>query len=457
MSHPDHPTSARGWRTGSLASARFRRAARRLRMAQNAPSPPTPVQGNVQTLMQDDKQWPMAAKNYANTRFSSLDQINAGNVGQLKLAWTFSVGAPRGQEAAPLAVNGTVFVVAPYAGVHPNQVFALDAATGDLEMVLCAEAQPRRAGRRLLRCGHPRPRLRQRQDLPQHARRLCSRASTPTPARSSGTPSSATSIMGETITMAPLVVKGKVLVGNSGGEMGVRGWLTALDENTGKIVWRAYSTGPGFRGADRRRLQAALRLDEGQGSRRQELAAGQVADRRRHRLGLDFVRSRSQSDLLRHRPIPGTWNHDQRPGDNLWTSTHLRPRSRHRQGQVGLSDRPARSVGLRRDQREHSGRSRHQQPAAQGADPSRSQRLHVCDRPRRPARCSRPIPTTPSTPSKAIDLKTGRPVLNDEPHAHARQDGRETSARPRPARRTGSRRPGRRAPSCSTCRISTSA
>src|SRR3712207_1658226 len=50
--------------------------------------------------------------------------------------------------------------------------------------------------------------------------------------------------LGETITMAPLVVKGKVLVGNSGGEMGVRGWLTALDAASGQIVWRAYSTGP---------------------------------------------------------------------------------------------------------------------------------------------------------------------------------------------------------------------
>src|SRR3712207_4769830 len=50
--------------------------------------------------------------------------------------------------------------------------------------------------------------------------------------------------LGETITMAPLVVKGKVLVGNSGGEMGVRGWLTALDAATGRIAWRAYGTGP---------------------------------------------------------------------------------------------------------------------------------------------------------------------------------------------------------------------
>ena len=49
---------------------------------------------------------------------------------------------------------------------------------------------------------------------------------------------------GQTLTMAPIAVKGKILVGNSGGEMGMRGWVTALDENSGKIVWRAYSVGP---------------------------------------------------------------------------------------------------------------------------------------------------------------------------------------------------------------------
>src|SRR5206468_3566245 len=50
--------------------------------------------------------------------------------------------------------------------------------------------------------------------------------------------------MGESMTMAPIVVKGKVLVGNSGGEFGVRGWITALDAGTGKIAWRGYHTGP---------------------------------------------------------------------------------------------------------------------------------------------------------------------------------------------------------------------
>ena len=49
---------------------------------------------------------------------------------------------------------------------------------------------------------------------------------------------------GETITMAPLVVRDKVLVGNSGGEYGVRGWIAALAASNGSLVWRAYSTGP---------------------------------------------------------------------------------------------------------------------------------------------------------------------------------------------------------------------
>src|SRR6184192_340314 len=49
---------------------------------------------------------------------------------------------------------------------------------------------------------------------------------------------------GESVTMAPLVVKGKVLVGNSGGEFGVRGWLTALNASDGTVAWKAYTTGP---------------------------------------------------------------------------------------------------------------------------------------------------------------------------------------------------------------------
>ena len=58
--------------------------------------------------------WPMAAKDYAQTRFSGLDQITTENVKDLKVAWTFSTGVNRGQEAAPIVVGDTMYVVTPY-------------------------------------------------------------------------------------------------------------------------------------------------------------------------------------------------------------------------------------------------------------------------------------------------------------------------------------------------------
>ncbi len=64
----------------------------------------------------------MAAKNYASTRYSTLDQINTGNAQSLKLAWTFSTGLTRGHEAAPLVVNNTMYIVTPW----PNLLYALD-------------------------------------------------------------------------------------------------------------------------------------------------------------------------------------------------------------------------------------------------------------------------------------------------------------------------------------------
>jgi lanthanide-dependent methanol dehydrogenase len=64
----------------------------------------------------------MATKDYANTRFSALNQFNAQNVNQLKLAWTFSTGGTRGEEAAPLVVGDTMYIVTPF----PNYLYALD-------------------------------------------------------------------------------------------------------------------------------------------------------------------------------------------------------------------------------------------------------------------------------------------------------------------------------------------
>ena len=71
----------------------------------------------------------MPAKNYASTRFSSLTDIDTSTVKQLRLAWTFSTGHLRGHEAAPLVVNGTMYIVTPY----PNTLYALDIGPGAMK------------------------------------------------------------------------------------------------------------------------------------------------------------------------------------------------------------------------------------------------------------------------------------------------------------------------------------
>src|SRR5215212_7818674 len=67
-------------------------------------------------------EWHMAAGDYAATRFSPLDEINTGNAGSLRVAWTFSTGMVAGHEAAPLVVGSTMYIVTPF----PNIVYALD-------------------------------------------------------------------------------------------------------------------------------------------------------------------------------------------------------------------------------------------------------------------------------------------------------------------------------------------
>jgi PQQ-dependent dehydrogenase (methanol/ethanol family) len=124
---------------------------------------------------------------------------------------------------------------------------------------------------------------------------------------------------GETITMAPLVVKDKVLVGNSGGELGVRGWLVALDAKTGKEAWRAWSTGPDkdvLLGPDFKPFYEADRgKDLGVKSWPADgwkIGGGNV---------WGWISYDPEADLIYYGTgNPGPWNPEQRPGDNKWTA-----------------------------------------------------------------------------------------------------------------------------------------
>jgi PQQ-dependent dehydrogenase (methanol/ethanol family) len=124
---------------------------------------------------------------------------------------------------------------------------------------------------------------------------------------------------GETITMAPLVAEGKVLVGNSGGEMGVRGWLAALDAASGKILWKAYSTGPDKDALIGAGYRAPYPMDQGRDLGVTSWPPGYW------KIGGGTVWGWLSYDpgsrtIYYGTSNPGPWNQEQRPGDNKWTA-----------------------------------------------------------------------------------------------------------------------------------------
>jgi PQQ-dependent dehydrogenase (methanol/ethanol family) len=189
----------------------------------------------------DDGNWTMPGKDYASTRFSGLNQITPTNVSRLQVAMTFSTGTTEGFEAPPLVVNNMMYIVAPW----PNDVTALDLTKPGSPAKWVYHPNPSAAAKGVACCGPV-----NRGAFYSDGKLFLNLLDGHTVAVDAGNGKElwrtkvADIQKGETITMAPLVADGKVLVGNSGGEMGVRGRLTALDAATGKIAWIGYTTGP---------------------------------------------------------------------------------------------------------------------------------------------------------------------------------------------------------------------
>ena len=266
-------------------------------------------------LSRDDSQWVMPAKNYASTRFSGLDQINTDTVGDLELAWTFSTGLNTGHEAAPLMVNDTLYVVTPW----PNILYALDAVDGTMKWA--HRPKPERAAQGVACCD-----VVNRGAAYYDGKIFYNTLDNHTLAVDAATGEQVWRTRlgsintGQTMTMAPLVVNGKVLVGNSGGEMGVRGWLTALDAGTGEIAWRAYSTGPDEDVLIGEQFRPFYPPDG-------EPDLGVVTwPPDRWKIGGGTVWGWISYDpdlnlIYYGTGNPGPWNHSQRLGDNKWTAS----------------------------------------------------------------------------------------------------------------------------------------
>src|SRR5436190_13083646 len=189
----------------------------------------------------DDGNWIMPGKDYAATRFSGLNQITPANVGKLALSFTFSTATTHGYEAPPLVVDGTMYLITPF----PNYVYALDLTKPGAPTKWVLKPKPLAASQGVACCD-----VVNRGAVYDSGKVFFNTLDGQTIAvdAASGEQVWRTQLgdiqKGETITMAPLVANGKVLVGNSGGEMGVRGWVAALDEGSGKLAWRAFNTGP---------------------------------------------------------------------------------------------------------------------------------------------------------------------------------------------------------------------
>ncbi|MEO0624648.1 MAG: lanthanide-dependent methanol dehydrogenase XoxF5 [Pseudomonadota bacterium] len=271
---------------------------------------------SVLTGTSNPNDWVLQTGDYANTRYSKLNQINRDNVGDLQVAWTFSTGVLRGHEGSPLVVGDTMYVHTPF----PNIVYALDLANDgaikwkyepkqdpDVIPVMCCDTVNRG-----LAYANGMVFLHQADTtvvaLDANSGQVRWSAVNGDPAK------------GETNTATVLPVKDKVIVGISGGEFGVQSHVTAYDINSGELVWRAYSMGPDDQILVDPEETTHLGKPIGENSSLDTWEGDQWKIGGGATWG--WYSYDPDADLFYYGTgNPSTWNPAQRPGDNRWSMT----------------------------------------------------------------------------------------------------------------------------------------
>ncbi len=199
-------------------------------------------------MSENTSDWVMQTGDYANQRYSPLDQINKDNVKNLQVKWSFSTGVLRGHEGGPLIIGDVMYLHTPF----PNIVYALDLKNDgkilwkyepkqdpNVIPIMCCDTVNRGVAYAPKSDDHP-------------ALILLNQADTNVVAIDATTGKQVWKVQngentdggkGESGTAAPVVVKDKVLIGISGAEFGVHGSLAAFNLKDGSLAWRAYSTG----------------------------------------------------------------------------------------------------------------------------------------------------------------------------------------------------------------------
>jgi PQQ-dependent dehydrogenase (methanol/ethanol family) len=264
----------------------------------------------------DNGNWEMPGKTYASTRFSALNEINPANVNKLGVVFTFSTATMHGYEAPPLVVDGTMYLITPY----PSYLYALDLTQPGAPAKWVFKPKPAAASQGVACCD-----VVNRGAVHDAGKIFFNTLDGYTIAvdAKSGQMVWRTKLgdiqKGETITMAPLVAAGKVLVGNSGGEMGVRGWITALDEGSGKVAWKAFNTGPDKDVLIGSRFKPFYAAERGKdlGVKTWPPEAWKIGGA----TAWGWISYDPELKLIYYGTSnPGPWNPDQRPGDNKWSA-----------------------------------------------------------------------------------------------------------------------------------------
>ncbi|HET7410737.1 MAG TPA: methanol/ethanol family PQQ-dependent dehydrogenase [Paracoccaceae bacterium] len=276
------------------------------------------VQANdsVMELIADPGSLALQTGDYANTRYSELDQINTENVGDLQVAWTFSTGVLRGHEGSPLVVDDIMYVHTPF----PNKVYALD-LNNDGRILWKYEPKQDPNVIPIMCCDTVYRGLAYADDMVfLHQADTTLVALDAKTGEVKWTAVNGDPTKGESNTATVLPVKDKVIVGISGGEFGVRGHVTAYDMHTGELAWRAYSTGP-----DEDMLvdpEKTTHLGEpiGENSSLESWEGDQWKIGGSTTWG--WYSYDPELDLIYYGTAnPSTWNPAQRPGDNKWSMT----------------------------------------------------------------------------------------------------------------------------------------
>lgn len=260
--------------------------------------------------------WTTPAGDLQGTRYSALNEINTSNAGKLVEEFNFPTNSIASHEGNPLVVNNVMYVVTPW----PNKLIAMDltkpgtqlwvfnpGTNGDARGVACCDVVNRGASYAnglvvyALLDGHV-----VAVDAAKGTLVWKTAVAQPT--------------LGEVLTGAPIIVGNKVIVGDSGAELGVRGWIQALSLKSGKPVWKAYNTGSDQDVLIGPNFHPYYAKDQGT-----DLGKSTWPNNMWQQGGSTvwgWLTYDPKSKLLFYGTAqPGVWNPDMRPGDNKWSST----------------------------------------------------------------------------------------------------------------------------------------